>query len=77
LELRVDLTSLQRHVKSAESIALLSAMEMQSEFYLLVWARMKVFLLGKSDVCAAKFARPQIVSLTLMMQICVDQRELR
>jgi hypothetical protein len=52
-------------------------MEMQSEFYLLVWARMKVFLLGKSDVCVAKFALLQIVLLTLMMQICADQRELR
>jgi hypothetical protein len=34
---------------------------------------MKVFLLGKSDVCVVKYGQRQIVLRILMMQIFADQ----
>jgi hypothetical protein len=58
-------------VKFAALIALSFVMAMPLEFYLLAWAHMKVFLLGKNVGCVAKYAPLQIAWQTSMMPICV------
>jgi hypothetical protein len=51
-------------------------MVMRSVFFSHVLVPMRVFLLGKSVACVAKFVQPLIALQTLMMQIFDVQRVL-
>ncbi len=68
----VDSILLRKHEKFVALIALSSVTGMQSEYYSLVLAHMRVCLLGKNDACAVKYEPPQIVLQTLMMQTFGD-----